>query len=104
MAGTALPAAARVVASSPRARRAAFWLGVVIVLAPIGFSLIALTMLSGSSGTCDPVAFVSGGVDHGGGGSVVAATTFGGPADRLGTGHVGAGGVDLNAHPDSFAE
>src|SRR3954469_9172526 len=104
MAGPTLPAVARVVASSPRARPVAFWLGVVIVVAPFGLGLIALSVLSGSSGTCDPTGFVSGGVARGGGRSRGAGLAFGGPADHLGTGHVGASGVDLNAHPYSFAE
>ena len=95
--------------SAPTRRAAGLLLlgGAVAVLAA-GMGLTVVATLVGSAPAGAPCAEPGGGIAVAGAGGVrsgpaVGATEYGGPGDP-GSGTVGASGVSLLAHPDSYAE
>ena len=104
---------AAVLRTVPPARRAAVFplLGGAAVALAAGVGLLVVSALPGAppAGSCDEpagaIAVVSAGGGAGGGvvGQPVGATEYGGPGDPS-SGTVGASGVSLLAHPDSYAE
>jgi hypothetical protein len=104
-----------VLSATPPARRAAgllIALGGATAMLCAGAGLLVLAALGGSSpsgascgegmGATGSVIAVAG-VAGSGSGQAVGATEYGGPGDRS-SGTVGASGVSLLAHPDSYAE
>ncbi len=94
---------------APTRRRTALLAGAVLAvlaagLGPVFVVAIVATRSSPRSG-CAPGGSGTGGIalEGPGSGARVGATEFGGPGDPS-SGSVGASGVDLDAHPDSYAE
>src|SRR5579875_3212923 len=93
--------------TAPPARRSRLGPAVVTVgvaLLAAGLGPVFLVGLGGSVGSASCARTpTTGGLLGPGGGARIGATEYGGPGDPS-SGSVGASGVDLQAHPDSYAE